>query len=570
MKNGNIQPKYISKRTPNKYYFDCLNPNCGHEVLTSPDKIVEGCGCPYCCVPVRNLCGNANCINCFEKSFASHPRANSWLAEKNGIDAIKVSKNSNNKYWLKCFDCNHEFYSVLATISKGVWCPFCSNTELCDNLECNMCLEKSFASHPKSQYWSDKNGLTARQVFKSSSKKFIFNCDKDIQICGHDFKASLNNILKGRWCSYCANNKLCDNSNGIVCQICFDKSFASHSKSHMWSNEENKISKTQILKSSSKKYWFNCKDCNHYFESNVNDITNSLLEKYCPYCSNQTLCQDEQCVFCNEKSFASHEKAIYWNYDMNKGVKAGDVFKNSKTKYWFDCYCGHTIEKTLNSISSGSWCPYCCNPSIKLCDDNECKKCFEKSFASHSKSKFWSEKNDKKPRELFKHGQTKHIFNCSKGHEFRMALSCVSGQNTWCPTCVNKTEGKFYDEIIKTYEDIMFQGRFDWCKNSDTNQYLPFDYVLEEYKIIIELDGKQHFTQVKNWGSPEDTQKRDKYKMQKANDNGYSVIRILQVDVLYDKYKWIDELIQNIDKIKSDGIIQNIYMCKNDEYLVYQ
>ena len=64
VKNGNIQPKYISKRTPNKYYFDCLNPNCGHEVLTSPDKIVEGCGCPYCCVPVRNLCGNANCINC--------------------------------------------------------------------------------------------------------------------------------------------------------------------------------------------------------------------------------------------------------------------------------------------------------------------------------------------------------------------------------------------------------------------------------------------------------------------------------------------------------------------------
>ena len=25
------------------------------------------------------------------------------------------------------------------------------------------------------------------------------------------------------------------------------------------------------------------------------------------------------------------------------------------------------------------------------------------------------------------------------------------------------------------------------------NRYMPFDFVLEDYKIIIELDGEQHF-----------------------------------------------------------------------------
>ena len=57
--------------------------------------------------------------------------------------------------------------------------------------------------------------------------------------------------------------------------------------------------------------------------------------------------------------------------------------------------------------------------------------------------------------------------------------------------------------------------------------------------------------------------------MKCANDNGYSVIRILQEDVLYEKYNWFDELNQNIKKIIEEGFVQNIYLCKNNEYSVY-
>jgi len=51
-----------------------------------------------------------------------------------------------------------------------------------------------------------------------------------------------------------------------------------------------------------------------------------------------------------------------------------------------------------------------------------------------------------------------------------------------------------------------------------------------------------------------------------ANENGYSIIRILQKDVYYNKYDWLSELINNIEKITQEKIVQNIYMCKNDEY----
>lgn len=80
--------------------------------------------------------------------------------------------------------------------------------------------------------------------------------------------------------------------------------------------------------------------------------------------------------------------------------------------------------------------------------------------------------------------------------------------------------------------------------------------------IIIELDGIQHFEQVSNWQTPEKTQEIDKYKMERANNNGFSVIRLLQEDVFYDSYNWLDELKNNIELIIKDNKIQNIYMCK--------
>ena len=69
-----------------------------------------------------------------------------------------------------------------------------------------------------------------------------------------------------------------------------------------------------------------------------------------------------------------------------------------------------------------------------------------------------------------------------------------------------------------------------------------------------------------DWKTPEDQQKTDKYKEKCANENGYSIIRLLQEDVFNDKYDWKTELVNNIEKIKIDNIIQNIYMCKNNEY----
>jgi len=57
--------------------------------------------------------------------------------------------------------------------------------------------------------------------------------------------------------------------------------------------------------------------------------------------------------------------------------------------------------------------------------------------------------------------------------------------------------------------------------------------------------------------------------MKKANENNYSVIRILQDDVYNDKYNWLEELKNTIEKIKAGSNIVNLYLCKNNEYNCY-
>lgn len=446
----------------------------------------------------------------------------------------------------------------------------CFPKKLCDKDECKICFDRTFASHEKSKYWSDKNeNIKPRNIAKYSSKKFWFDCDK--KECGHSFYSSIANITNlGRWCPYCSNQKLCNEED---CKRCFEKSFASHEKSKFWSDKNTNIKPRHVLKGSPKKYWFECdkkEECCHSFYISLNKISTS--KRWCAFCKNKKLCEKEDCNICFEKSFASHPKSKFWSA-KNENINPRDLFKNSHEKYWFDCNkCFHNFSMSLSSITSkNNWCHYCCNPPQLLCEEEECKICFERTFASQEKSKFWSAKNENiKPRDLFKGSLSKYWFDCKDcKNSFRMSLSSITSRNYWCPVCKNKTEKKLFNKLKENYPELEHQFKIEWCKNLETKRLLPYDFVLKEHKIIIELDGLQHFEQVSNWTSPEEIFKRDKYKEKCANENGYSMIRILQDDVWNDKYEWLEDMDTNIKEIIKNKTLKNIYMSKNEEYKKY-
>jgi very-short-patch-repair endonuclease len=152
---------------------------------------------------------------------------------------------------------------------------------------------------------------------------------------------------------------------------------------------------------------------------------------------------------------------------------------------------------------------------------------------------------------------------CKNHGEFEQTPDVHLNKKCGCPYCINKTEFKFFEKIKEIYTSIKRQYKVEWCKNKT---YMPYDFVIEELNIIIELDGEQHFKQISNWTSPDIQLKKDIYKMNCANNNGFSVIRILQIDVAKDNFDWVSEIQENILKIVTSKRQQNLFICKNNEY----
>ena len=87
-----VRPEEITIRSGKKYIFDCDNPECGHEFITSPDKIASGTWCNYCCIPSNTLCEDMNCSKCLVKTFVGHEKAQYW-SDKNELPPNRVFMN---------------------------------------------------------------------------------------------------------------------------------------------------------------------------------------------------------------------------------------------------------------------------------------------------------------------------------------------------------------------------------------------------------------------------------------------------------------------------------------------
>jgi len=76
---------------------------------------------------------------------------------------------------------------------------------------------------------------------------------------------------------------------------------------------------------------------------------------------------------CLSRSFLSHEKAEFWDFEKNK-QNPREVFMCSNKKHWFKCEFGHEFLSVLNSVSSGNWCPKCRNKTetklLSFLEDN--------------------------------------------------------------------------------------------------------------------------------------------------------------------------------------------------------
>jgi hypothetical protein len=397
-----------------------------------------------------------------------------------------------------------------------------------------------------------------------------------------DFELKNNNTLYTR-CKSCRDSHNKSYTKKLESFASYDgKTPSGKLKVECWDYDKNGMRPEDVSKCSNKKYWFKCDACNHPFDKSLNHV--SWDGRWCPYCSipPQKLCDNIGCSSCLEKSFASFDgitpngkrKVECWDYDKNGLITPRKVFKSSGKKYEFKCdACEHPFDSILRNITINNqrWCPYC--GKKKLCDDEHCSSCFNKSFASYDgktpsgklKVECWDyDKNGHIiPRKVFKSSHKKCRFKCDAcNNPFDSRLYSISS-GSWCPNCIHKTELILYTFLKELFPDVIQQYSPEWCRNPRTGYLLKYDFFIPSLNLIIELDGDQHFKKVSNWESPDKIQEKDIFKMEKAKEKGISVIRLLQMEILMDTFDWKSHLMNHC--VHHD-IPEIVLICESGEY----
>jgi len=408
-------------------------------------------------------------------------------------------------------------------------------------------------------YFKEQNCKLLETVYINTDTKMNYCCK-----CGNKSMIRFNNFKNGQRCIKCSgrenltyefvNNYFIKNkyilietqyknANTKMKYICNN----GHEGSIKFSHFQNDIRCAKC--SNVEKHIF--KNVYNYFkEQNCELLETAYINcktkmKYICNCGNHS-----EITFGNFKTgyrcskSANNEVAIF--EDVQKYFKEQNCkllsteYINSHIKMKYICSCGNESEITYGKFKSGQRCAKCGGTD---------KHTFEFVF------NYFKEQNCELLETEYINNQTKMKYICNCKNE--SSIIFMHFQNgVRCNLCKNKTEKKLLKWLKEQNVNIEYQVKFNWCKNK---KFLPFDFVLENYKLIIELDGPQHFIQISNWKSPEETQKVDKYKMECALENGYRIIRICQRIVLADKEYWENQLLEAINSKEKLIKIGSVY-----------
>lgn len=177
-------------------------------------------------------------------------------------------------------------------------------------------------------------------------------------------------------------------------------------------------------------------------------------------------------------------------------------------------------------------CEYCRKRKPLLCEDATCKYCINKTLQSipHIVKK-WSRQNKLQPRSILKTSSSKFFLTCECGREYEQMARNMKKN---CSVCNNKTEAKLYEYLRSKY-NVTAQIKFEWSKN------FTYDFCVEmngHENVLIELDGKQHFSPKAHWKTNWETMNNDVEKEKLAVAHHFFVIRMLQQDVWEDRDDW--------------------------------
>jgi very-short-patch-repair endonuclease len=124
------------------------------------------------------------------------------------------------------------------------------------------------------------------------------------------------------------------------------------------------------------------------------------------------------------------------------------------------------------------------------------------------------------------------------------------------------TKKSYGEKIIEKFlreNNISYKTQFDTihCYNPETRAILPYDFEIPIYKIIIEVQGNQHYKYTPYFHESEEEfhklQERDQYKKDFAINHGYTFIELDYKSIMNEDYI---NVLQKIIKEKNKKIYE--------------
>jgi len=232
---------------------------------------------------------------------------------------------------------------------------------------------------------------------------------------------------------------------------------------------------------------------------------------------NHFLKDKRRCSICSTKRFKSSKvfEKQFNKLANNEYILCTPYHKSHEKVVVLHKTCGTKYKVTPHDFLSGHRCPECFGKQKKT----TLQFYNEVDTLTHGEYKLMSKYINSKTSVVLLHKICNNSYSVIP-HDFL--------QGTRCPYCNESHGEKLLQYVLDDLNiDYTIQKVFDDCGTK--NQWLPFDFYIPSYNLLLEYDGIQHFKPVKYFGGQsklKDQKRRDKIKNDYALSKGINLLRI--------------------------------------------
>ena len=312
-----------------------------------------------------------------------------------------------------------------------------------------------------------KNGSLSPEMFSSGSHQKVWWKGK----CGHNWRSSISNRVKGNGCPYCAGQKVLVGFNDLPSLY--------PDITEEWNYDRNgNDMPSQFTAYSGKDVWWKCEK-GHEWKASIHARTGR--DNGCPYCSGRRTLSGFNDLLTTNPALVKE-----WDYEKNT-ISPDSVSIGSGVSVWWKCKKGHNWKTKVASRGRGSGCPYCAGQKV-LIGFNDLTTTNPELLDEWD----YSKNTGIKPTNITAGCNRKVWWKCAMGHEWQASINHRT-RCRGCPFCsakigaqkAKRTRLSNKGSLFDTNPELIEEWNYQKNKDLDPNNFMAGSHVKVWWKCSL-------------------------------------------------------------------------------------